>query len=497
MAFVNRFQNDVFISYTHRDNLSVAGPEDGWVSRLHAYLANRLTQLLGQEALVWRDKKLGGMDTFDTAIAGQLKSSAILLIVVSPGYDRSEWCRKERDAFSSEGRLAVGHRQRISKVVKTPLSDDGHRKVVAEALGYDFFVQPKDSSRFREYEPGSLEFRDTIDNLAQDCAAVLREMRGQQFTSDSGKGAVYLALTTQDQNDDRERLANELRARGYAVRPDRSALPEDVDVVRTWLHDIILGARLAVHLLGHRSSRIPEGGQQSLGEMEYAVARELGLPQVVRIPRATWRRGENGGAPDTSVDLRQRAFLDQVLDEPAGRNLELLEDKPLEELREVVLDRLRPPPATLPRSEDRWCVYIVCDRDDHPYEGEAERQSLKLVHFLSKQGIEVKVPLTGRSRGVRQDNEDKLRLADGVLLFWGAASEGWFEERLRELTRRARALRPAPFVSQAAYLTQPPTKWKERYETHELPLIRHFDEFDPSVLEPFLEPLRRSRGAPP
>jgi len=106
MAFVKGFENDVFINHTHRDNLSAAGLDEGWVSRLHADLRQRSTELLGQEADLWRDPKLRSMDAFDREIEAQVKASAILLVVVSPGYGNSECCTKERNAFLRQPHLS-------------------------------------------------------------------------------------------------------------------------------------------------------------------------------------------------------------------------------------------------------------------------------------------------------------------------------------------------------------------------------------------------------
>ena len=87
MAYLPEFDNDVFISYTHKDNLDPQDePDAGWVSRFHLDLQRRLTELLGVAARVWRDKKLRGSDAFDQEIFIQLRRSAVLIPIVSPGF---------------------------------------------------------------------------------------------------------------------------------------------------------------------------------------------------------------------------------------------------------------------------------------------------------------------------------------------------------------------------------------------------------------------------
>ena len=52
------FENDIFISYAHIDNLPLAKDQEGWISTFDRALAIRLAQLRGQHPRVWRDPKL-------------------------------------------------------------------------------------------------------------------------------------------------------------------------------------------------------------------------------------------------------------------------------------------------------------------------------------------------------------------------------------------------------------------------------------------------------
>ncbi|MGQ0593788.1 MAG: hypothetical protein ACT4QB_14435 [Gammaproteobacteria bacterium] len=72
MAYLPGFDNDVFISYTHKDNLGPGAlPDAGWVTRFHLDLQQRLTEFLGVHARIWRDKKLRGSDDYSEEIFSQ------------------------------------------------------------------------------------------------------------------------------------------------------------------------------------------------------------------------------------------------------------------------------------------------------------------------------------------------------------------------------------------------------------------------------------------
>lgn len=84
MSFVPGFENDIFISYAHNDNLPVGSIR--WVERLHEDLENRLTQLLGVRPAIWRDKRLDSNDQVNWQLDARINTTALLLAIVSPSY---------------------------------------------------------------------------------------------------------------------------------------------------------------------------------------------------------------------------------------------------------------------------------------------------------------------------------------------------------------------------------------------------------------------------
>jgi hypothetical protein len=84
------FEDDVFISYAHVDNETLAAGQDGWVSLLHDRLRKRLRQLLGEEVKIWRDPKLQGNDEFADTLVIRVSKAGVLLSVLSPRYIKSD-----------------------------------------------------------------------------------------------------------------------------------------------------------------------------------------------------------------------------------------------------------------------------------------------------------------------------------------------------------------------------------------------------------------------
>jgi hypothetical protein len=94
MGLVSAYTNDVFISYSHIDNTPFGDPRGGWVDIFHAQLQNFVNVHVGQRTTVWRDKRLTPAEVFSDEIEQQLRSSAVLVSVISPGYMQSEWCNR-------------------------------------------------------------------------------------------------------------------------------------------------------------------------------------------------------------------------------------------------------------------------------------------------------------------------------------------------------------------------------------------------------------------
>ncbi len=485
MAYLPGFANDIFISYTHKDNQDSEGDDTGWVSRFHRDLQKRLTELQGTQTVIWRDRKLGGTDNFTDEIFTQLKNSAILVSILSPGYTRSIWCQKELEEFQKAamqtGGLQIGNLVRAVKVVKTPLDEDRHREVLGQALGFKFYERKPDSTRFDEFDPGTKAYKQRLDYLAQDIKRVLEAVKSAK----PHKGTVYVAETSSDLKTERQKLLDELKAQGYRVLPDEP-LPEYAAEIRRTVQDALQASNLAIHLAGPRYGKRPEGTELSIVALQYEIAQQHGLPRVFWIAK----RPEE-------VEPPQADFL-KVLRENVQSGLDLLENKTLEDLKDIILERLEPrQPDQASKMTDNGLVriYLICDQEDHPLDQETDKQNRALVlrDYLFDAGFEVKLPVSLKTAAAsrQKDNREKLKQCDAVLLYWGRAPQVWLEERLVELNKALGWRRSKPFASKAIYVTIPDDKVKRIYRTREARVIAQFDTFSPEPLAPFLVDLRR------
>ena len=459
MAYVPGFTNDLFISYAHGDN------EGRWVSGFHERLRIKLRELLPVSPVIWRDERLGPEADFPAEIRRQIGSTAVVLVVVSPAYLASPYCRLERLAFNeavaSQGGLNVGTSLRIVKVIKTPKENHEHHSFLKEALGFEFFRFAGDQD-FDEFIPGQREFDGEVDRLARRLRDLLRAMRNQ-------RQAIFVAEKVPNELEPVwESVRNELSANGYRVVPTDRLDPDffDPQVLRAELEPAIL----SVHLFA--------GKYDKFSADQARLARSLGKQAVIWV------------SPDSSLDDAQRDFLSKHAGYSDGEiRYSFLTTCREWQLPRAILDQLKPTrELSDKKANGAASIYLICDRTD-PVETACALRLRESIMETEK----MQVLLPGMDKDpalLDEEHWSSLSVCDGVLLYWGHTGKEWFQENSGDVRRASRRLRRArPFRSEAILLTDPDSPDKAVVEGNLV--IREFNGC-PSLdrLEPFLGPLR-------
>lgn len=86
------FEHDIFISFSHTDNLAREGA-NGWIDRFREELEIWLIRRALKDLSIWWDKeKLRGNTNFDARIEDCLSKTALLVVVHSRNYCPSDYC---------------------------------------------------------------------------------------------------------------------------------------------------------------------------------------------------------------------------------------------------------------------------------------------------------------------------------------------------------------------------------------------------------------------
>ena len=539
------FEHDLFISYAHIDNQPLTAEQQGWVTRFHATLSAQLSMRLGSVARIWRDDKLRGNDVFTDEITQQFGRTALLVSVLTPRYLASDWCRRELIGFCTEfgrsGGLAPANKQRVFKVVKTPVGDvAGLPASLRDTKGYDFFTDcdgaplELDPAYGVKYSEGYFRL---VAVLSWELAQLLKVLQAPPASlavggvaanassaeadagatpgtnndtaglptpppaaaaGDDPRPVVYLAECTADRREVRSMLDAELKLHGVRVLPEQ-ALPRDDEAAYTAAVEAQLAqCALSIHLVGTVYGAVPDGaGDKSVSVLQNeAAARQChngNLQRLIWLPEGS-----------TSPQPQQQAFIQRLLeddDAQFGADLLSADVEALKCAMHAMLKKLRQPKPALPTPAPAAdsvvpgspagstspraapLVYLLCDALDR-------KASVPLRRWLKDHGHDVALPaFEGGAAQVREANEQLVATCDAVLLFYGAGDEAWKRTTDNDLVKR-RGLRGVDAPPLFTWLDMPNSADKDDLvDMAEPGLLDGRAGFDGPLLRPLMDAL--------
>jgi hypothetical protein len=379
-------------------------------------------------------------------------------------------------------------------VVKTHVERDLHPAEFQGQLGYEFYELDQKTGRPTEYGQGlgrhhDQRYWDKLNDLAWDIKQTLAAAGPRQSAPVVGnvfekKGAVYLAETSYDLREERDRIKRELQERGYDILPERE-LPYKSPEYESAVRESVGRAKLSVHLIGASYGIIPEGADgNSVVRLQNEIAAERsGDPSFKRL---IWLPEKLEPREQTQAGFIE--YLKTSADPQRGA--ELLQTT-LEELKSVIQVRLssnghRAQKAAAALGPKK--IYLICDRRDVD-------AILPLNDFLFDRGYEVLLPLLDDAGGDAQAIElhkENLASCDAALIYYASANQTWFDFKRRDLLKVAATGRERPLDATGVYVTGEPTGHKKLFRAQDALVMKNFDDFTPESLKPFLELLDRA-----
>ncbi|MEM6272668.1 MAG: TIR domain-containing protein [Bacteroidota bacterium] len=495
-----QFKQDIFISYTHRDNVTFSEEASGWVSDFHSVVEKFLNQLMRRKPRIWRDvRTMSGNTQLTEDIRETILNTGVLVTIMSPAYMTSPWCELERDTFLSEAEKAqmtnVNNQFRVFKVLKTPVPLEEQPDKLRDMLGYAFYNLDEESGRAHEFnrvfgKSAEERFLAKAYEIATDIAEMLHsldDLSGDQAGEPTVDKTVFLSFPSFDLLSYRDVLKRELQSKGCRVVPN-TQFPLTADEFIPWCKGFLEESDLAIHLTGANYGLVPEGSTVSITEMQNRLAAEVAQERNGENPleRLLWIPAKLEFREDRAQEFIENVKKDPVLQFGA----DIIEDT-MEGLKTVVTEKLKPPPPA-PEEEEEASglkrVYLICDRSDR-------KAAKPLRAHLMSQGIEVKIPVfKGEEAAVRTSHENKLVEADAVIIYYGDVPELWVEAQLSEIRKAPGLGRKRPYVTKPlVLLTGEETDEKEDFMTLEAEVMEAYAEEIPVAdLESFINAIKQS-----
>ncbi len=488
-----KFENDIFISYTHDDNLTFNKKDTGWIDEFSQCLLKRVAQVSGIKPKIWKDEKLKGNDYFDDTIEDEIAKSAILISIFSPRYLTSEWCLRELQEFCSKsGDIRVGNKSRLFKIIKYPLEHKSNfPSEVQRLLGYEFHTKTPPGPPI-ELTPSIEEYQKDytriLTDLAESIKEVLKLLRSDnsQLTlpNQSTGSTIYLAKTTFDLKEERDKIRRELQQFGHTVLPDED-LPDYSPAFEEAVQQSLEQSQLSVHLLGERYGLVLSPSGLSMTELQYKLAVEC--EQInPDFKHLTWFPTDS-----QAKETRQEEFISEVQNDS-----EYLRTS-LEELKTIIQDKLKPKTETQEAStlskifyNQPIYIYLIHDQSD-----KVEDISPLYNYFMDLPNFEIRLPdFSGNEAEIRQAHIENLKSCDAAILYYGKGNLAWLQSKLSGFSKVMGYGREQPMLAQAVYIAEPQAPEKNLFRTKQALVIKDFDEFSPELLNDFLTQIEQNLG---
>ncbi|HMV48953.1 MAG TPA: TIR domain-containing protein, partial [Blastocatellia bacterium] len=476
MCFVPGYEHDIFISYAHHDNSTHKDGKPNWVGLLENYIRAR-ARGRGHELNIYRDAQLSPFTGVNRQLADSIAQSAIFLCVVSPNYAKSKWCLWELERAIESGRLDC-----LLRIGKYPLDDAELQPKQKELLQQTdhllearFYASDESKKSVEDLQPELFaehlsEFYKRLNPIVDKIIERLKELRAANTSQAKAETrvAVYLAETSKDlAGNERELIRSELAQFNYRVLPDKP-LPREAGKLLDAIRQCLQQTKLSIHLIGASYGDVLDGEDSSIPHLQYDLADEMRkqgqLSQIVWLPPNLTPKGK-----------LQQDFVANLKDTSPDYSQTTLED-----LKSIIRRKLTPTPTvTWPEEDDnedpnQIKVCLFCHKQDE------ENVGLLYSHLRYEEGFKINLSLPNvQSQQILQDS-------DGVLLFYGEVEENWVVSKWNIIRRHLATIKDKQIPTRAIFAAKPPTMEKRLLAFKDLLILKHYDDFTPEAIAPFV-----------
>lgn len=261
MPIISGFDNDIFISYAHKDNSEVA---QEWVKQFYVYLKDMLIRSIGRSdiGIWWDDKKMDGNTYFDQSIKKGLDKTAIIICLHSPSYIQSEWCIKELDYFSEKTTqdgvgMQVGDDARVVHVLLYNMDRDEWPEGFQGRTGIPFYEAEDEMDLGDPLAVSSQEFQDQMKKLRNSLLRLFKGFKNLHINdqpqlpvsepSKNDQVTIFFGDIPDSLGDRPRRIMAELEKKGFNIISDISL--HDQEVHAKEVKAAVENAELTIHFL--------------------------------------------------------------------------------------------------------------------------------------------------------------------------------------------------------------------------------------------------------
>ena len=481
MDFIECDHYDVFISYAHADNKLFVGAQKGLVTTFAMNLEHLLSRKLGRDANIWMDhRELKGNEPLTPAIMNGLSRTSAIVLIVSPRYLASDWCRKEREQFLKLVSQRTSAGSRVFRVDFDRIQTEQLPREFQDTIGYKFwsenwedkttqtlgFPDPLDEEYCRVLNRIAVHLSDEIKQLERVSSQPSDAPATVAVKSNSSKGSVFLAEVTDDLDGKRNDVKDYLEQAGYKVFPETWRPYEDLSSYHAALDRDLAQCTVFAQLLSEVAGKKPFNQRSGYPRLQYARAIERNGIKILQ-----WR-SEGKLALENVSDLDHRALIDG----PTVRAESIANFQ-----QAIVAAVASPPEDERPRTDGKF-VFVSADVTDRTRAEEvAER-------WLEKRGFSyAMLPNSNDPALTRRFLQASLEDCDAALIIYCASDQASVLGQFLQCRKIINQREPTPAI--AVYDGPPPPDLRDDL-SFSFPNLHLLDcRKDQKALEEFLDSL--------
>jgi hypothetical protein len=255
-------QFDLFQSYSHTDN---SNPKN-WAKDFHDTLKSRLEVITPPDLRfnTFLDERNQDCNNLPGNIVQALDQSRFLVVIYSPAYLKSEWCRLERAYF-----LKSATKDNVFKVVKYHTDRIKTPDELMTQIEYRFYKLSDGIPM--ELDLSDEEYKKEMNRLAHNIIDYLDRNKEKD-----GK-KIFLAETEPDSWASRVNLSNELNSNNARVYP--SELISDPRELQIKTRELMTQCSLSIHIMGPKAVN----SERSIEEIQLSIAKEVSRENNLEI----------------------------------------------------------------------------------------------------------------------------------------------------------------------------------------------------------------------
>lgn len=431
MPYVPGFEWDVFISYAHDDKQGDS--EDAqWINWFKANLAARLNLISGEQFTIYYDAHAQRFNEPIKDILAKVAKSSIFVIIGSPNYVASTWCRKEvqhfRETFDD-----ISERTFITEIMRLPASRSYPTDVPANLRA--LFWYQKDGGPRQVYKRSHGKYKQLIgrmaDQILEQLDAMKADVKAPAATASEPAGRAMIAYG-REMEEDSENLAKYLTGLKVDLVTLPDPMPTDEAGFTRVISDALARSDVYIQLLGRKRMRMPPGWQENPTNIQYRLAGSAKAKDDIFL----WRPDDFD--PERNEDVPYRPLLRPAL------NISI------PELAKTVRDRLNSRAVASPAASGEGLKIVInagIDDDDFAYD---------LLGVCEKRACTAVLDNFGDNEDLRNAWAD----ADAVAFVQGRMPPEWLVSRYWNFdrTRAAQKVQKPPSGRIILYAPPPPKR---------------------------------------